>query len=325
MNIDSYLPSGMSVEDLLILMMALSAGSVAVTVWFTLLQRDPALRRAKAIAAQRSVMRSELVGPRRRQQRLPTLGMMRQVVDRFNLLKSGQAERISHKLMRAGWRSKDAIIRYLFMKLFLPLAFGVIVVLLLYGMNLYDLSPILKLGSALGAVILGAYLPDVVIKNMTQKRQDTIRKALPDALDLMVICAEAGLSLDATLGRVSQEMELACPELADELGLTGLELGFLPDRRKALQNLAMRIDLPVVRGVVNTLIQAEKYGTPLAQSLRIMSGESRNERIMKAEEKAARLPALLTVPMIIFTLPPLFVVLIGRAILNTMDALSKLF
>ncbi len=325
MNIDSYLPSGMSVEDLLILMMALSAGSVAVTVWFTLLQRDPALRRAKVIAAQRSVMRSELVGPRRRQQRLPTLGMMRQVVDRLNLLKSGQAERISHKLMRAGWRSKDAIIRYLFMKLFLPLAFGVIVVLLLYGMNLYDLSPILKLGSALGAVILGAYLPDVVIKNMTQKRQDTIRKALPDALDLMVICAEAGLSLDATLGRVSQEMELACPELADELGLTGLELGFLPDRRKALQNLAMRIDLPVVRGVVNTLIQAEKYGTPLAQSLRIMSGESRNERIMKAEEKAARLPALLTVPMIIFTLPPLFVVLIGRAILNTMDALGKLF
>ncbi len=165
----------------------------------------------------------------------------------------------------------------------------------------------------------------MVIKNTTQKRQDTIRKSLPDALDLMVICAEAGLSLDATLSRVSQEMELACPELADELGLTGLELGFLPDRRKALQNLATRIDLPVVRGVVNTLIQAEKYGTPLAQSLRIMSGESRNERIMKAEEKAARLPALLTVPMIIFTLPPLFVVLIGRAILNTMDAFAKMF
>ncbi len=325
MNIDAYLPGGMSVEDLLILMTALSAGSVAITVWFTLLQRDPALKRAKAIAAQRSAMRSAMVGPRRRQQRLPTLGMMRQVVDRLNLLKSGQAERISHKLMRAGWRSKDAIIRYLFMKLFLPLAFGIIVVVLLYGLNLYDLAPVTKLGAALGSVILGAYLPDLVIKNTTQKRQDTIRKSLPDALDLMVICAEAGLSLDATLSRVSAEMELACPELADELGLTGLELGFLPDRRKALQNLATRIDLPVVRGVVNTLIQAEKYGTPLAQSLRIMSGESRNERIMKAEEKAARLPAMLTVPMIIFTLPPLFVVLIGRAILNTMDAFAKLF
>ena len=325
MNIDPYLPSGMSVEDLLILMTALSAGSVAITVWFTLQHHDPALRRAKVMAAQRSAMRSALVGPRRRRQRLPTLGMMRQVVDRLNLLKSGQAERISHKLMRAGWRSKDAIIRYLFMKLFLPLVFGVVVLILLYGLNLYDLSPVAKLGAALGSVILGAYLPDLVIKNRTQKRQDTIRKSLPDALDLMVICAEAGLSLDATLSRVSAEMELACPELADELGLTGLELGFLPDRRKALQNLATRIDLPVVRGVVNTLIQAEKYGTPLAQSLRIMSGESRNERIMKAEEKAARLPALLTVPMIIFTLPPLFVVLIGRAILNTMDAFAKLF
>jgi tight adherence protein C len=277
------------------------------------------------IAAQRSALRSTVVGPRRRKQRLPTLGMMRQVVDRLNLLKSGQAERISQKLMRAGWRSKDAIIRYLFMKLFLPLVFGVIVVFMLYGLNVADLSPQIKLGASLGGVIFGAYLPDLVVKNMTQKRQEIIRKALPDALDLMVICAEAGLSLDATLSRVSQEMELACPELADELGLTGLELGFLPDRRKALQNLSMRIDLPVVRGVVNTLIQAEKYGTPLAQSLRIMSGESRNERMMKAEEKAARLPALLTVPMIIFTLPPLFVVLIGRAILNTMDAFSKMF
>jgi tight adherence protein C len=315
----------MTVEDLLILMAALSAGSVAVTVWFTLLQRDPALRRAKLITAQRTAMRSAMVGPRRRQQRLPTLGMMRQVVDRLNLLKSGQAERISHKLMRAGWRSKDAIIRYLFMKLFLPLAFGVVVVVLLYGLNLYDLSPVLKLGASLGSVILGAYLPDVVIKNTTQKREDIIRKALPDALDLMVICAEAGLSLDATLGRVSQEMELACPALADELGLTGLELGFLPDRRKALQNLSTRIDLPAVRGVVNTLLQAEKYGTPLAQSLRIMSAESRDERIMKAEEKAARLPAMLTVPMIIFVLPPLFVVLIGRAILNTMDAFTNMF
>jgi tight adherence protein C len=315
----------MTVEDLLILMAALSAGSVAVTIWFTLLQRDPALRRAKLITAQRTAMRSAMVGPRRRQQRLPTLGMMRQVVDRLNLLKSGQAERISHKLMRAGWRSKDAIIRYLFMKLFLPLAFGVVVVVLLYGLNLYDLSPVLKLGAALGSVILGAYLPDVVIKNTTQKREDIIRKSLPDALDLMVICAEAGLSLDATLGRVSQEMELACPALADELGLTGLELGFLPDRRKALQNLSTRIDLPAVRGVVNTLLQAEKYGTPLAQSLRIMSAESRDERIMKAEEKAARLPAMLTVPMIIFVLPPLFVVLIGRAILNTMDAFTNMF
>ncbi|MCH8000990.1 MAG: type II secretion system F family protein [Proteobacteria bacterium] len=319
---EAYLPAGTSIEDVLIIMSALSAGSVAVSIWFTLLYKEPGVRRAKLIAAQRTALRSTVAGPRRRQERLPTIGLMRKVVDRLNLLKSGQAERISLKLMRAGWRSKDAIIGYLFAKLALPLSFGVLIVFFLYGLDLYDLQPMTKLGVALASVIFGAYLPDIVIKNKTQKRQHTIGKALPDALDLMVICAEAGLSLDATLNRVSQEMELACLELADELGLTGLELGFLPDRRKALQNLALRVDLPVVRGVVNTLMQAEKYGTPLAQSLRIMSAESRNERVMKAEEKAARLPALLTVPMIIFVLPPLFVVLLGRAILNLMDAFA---
>lgn len=320
MNMEAYLPAGTSLEDLLIVMSALSAGSVAVSIWFTLLYKEPGLRRAKQMAAQRTALRSALVGPRRRRERLPTIGLMRQVVDRLNLLKSSKAERISQNLMRAGWRSKDAIIRYLFAKMALPLGFGILIVFFLYGLDLYELQPTTKLGIALASVIFGAYLPDLWIKNKTQKRQDTIRKALPDALDLMVISAEAGLSLDATLNRVSQEMELACIELADEFGLTGLELGFLPDRRKALQNLAMRVDLPVVRSVVNTLMQAEKYGTPLAQSLRIMSAESRNERLMKAEEKAARLPALLTVPMIIFILPPLFVVLIGRAILNVMDS-----
>jgi len=227
--------------------------------------------------------------------------------------------------MRAGWRSKDAIIRYFFAKLALPFAFGAITAVLLYALNLYGLSPMGKLGASLGSVIFGAYLPDLIVRNMAQKRSDNIRKALPDGLDLMVICAEAGLSLDATLMRVSQEMEEAAPELADELSLTGLELGFLPDRRKALQNLAVRVDLQAVRGVANTLIQAERYGTPLAQSLRVMSAESRHDRIMKAEEKAARLPALLTVPMIVFILPPLFIVLLGRAILKVIDAFSNLF
>ena len=181
-----------------------------------------------------------------------------------------------------------------------------------------------KLVVTIVAVLLGAYLPDIVIKNAAQKRAEKIRKALPDGLDLMVICAEAGLSLDATLMRVSQEMERTAPELADEFSLTGLELGFLPDRRKALLNLAQRVDLNSVRGVVNTLQQAERYGTPLAHSLRVLSKEMRDERVLKAEEKAARLPALLTVPMIIFILPPLFVVLLGPAGLDIADALVSL-
>jgi tight adherence protein C len=170
-------------------------------------------------------------------------------------------------------------------------------------------------------VVLGAYLPDLIIKNQTQKRRDKLSKSVPDALDLMVICAEAGLSLDATLSRVSGEMENTDPELAEELSLTSLELGFLPDRRKALSNLGLRTDLSVLRSLTNTLMQSERYGTPLASSLRVMASESRDERIMKAEEKAARLPAMLTVPMIIFIMPPLFVVLIGPAVISTIDAL----
>jgi len=174
------------------------------------------------------------------------------------------------------------------------------------------------------AVMFGAYFPDVMVKNAALKRQDKIRKGLPDGLDLMVICAEAGLSLDATLRRVADELAEASPELSDELGLTSLELGFLQDRQKALQNLAERTNMPGLRGMVNTLMQAERYGTPLAHSLRVLSAESRTERVLKAEEKAARLPAMLTVPMIIFILPPLFVVLLGPAALDIADALKNL-
>ena len=313
---------GLTLEQAIVMMAGLSAATTALAVWSTLLYKDPAARRIKLISAQRDALRAGVIGPRRRQERLPTISLMRRVVDRLNLLRSTQAARIQIKLMRAGWRSKDAVISYLFFKVAMPFALGALAVGLLYGLNLYELSGTGKLLVTIVAVLLGAYLPDIVIKNAAQKRAEKIRKALPDGLDLMVICAEAGLSLDATLIRVSQEMESSAPELADELSLTGLELGFLPDRRKALQNLALRVDLPAVRGVVGTLLQAERYGTPLAQSLRVMSADSRNERIMKAEEKAARLPSLLTVPMVVFILPPLFIVLIGRAILKAIDAFS---
>lgn len=325
MNLEEYLPAGFTIEDLLIFSSALSAGTIAVTLWLTLLQRDPGAGRIRALAKQRAAMRASVIGPRRRQERLPTIGLMRQVVDRLDLLRSEQARRISIKLMGAGWRSKDAIVRYLFFKVSLPFAVGGLALFLFYGLNAYELASPAKLMVTCGAILFGAYLPDLIVKNAAQKRRDKIRQALPDALDLMVICAEAGLSLDATLTRVSQEMEKGAPELADELSLTGLELGFLSDRTKALKNLAVRVDLASVRGVVNTLIQAERYGTPLAQSLRVMASESRNERIMRAEEKAARLPAILTIPMVVFILPPLFIVLLGSAILRTLDAFINVF
>ncbi|MBT3401558.1 MAG: type II secretion system F family protein, partial [Rhodospirillaceae bacterium] len=158
--------------------------------------------------------------------------------------------------------------------------------------------------------------------NVVSRRKQKITKAMPDGLDLMVICAEAGLSLDAALERVGRELRQSWPEFADEISLTSIELGFLPDRAQALQNLARRVHISGMRGLVNTLAQTERYGTPLSQALRVLSSEMRTNRLMKAEEKAARLPAVLTVPMIIFIMPALFVVLIGPGALQTIDALK---
>ena len=324
MTPEDLLPAGMSVEDLLVALSSVSVLVSILAVWFTLLHRDATSKRAKLIADQRRNLRAGIMTPRRREAQLPSLTLMHKVVDKLKLLRSTQARKVSLKLMQAGWRSKDAVVRFFFFKLALPFAFGGIATFLIYGLDAYDLSPAGKAATALGAVIFGAYLPDILVRNAAQKRREAIRKSLPDALDLMVICSEAGLSLDATLLRVADEMQKTAPELADEFSLTGLELGFLPDRRVALQNLALRTDLTVLRGMVSTLLQAERYGTPLAHSLRVLSAESREERAMKAEEKAARLPALLTVPMIVFILPPLFVVLIGPAALRTIDALSKM-
>lgn len=324
MTLESLLPAGVTIEDLIVLMAGLTATASLAAVWAALLHRDPATRRARALAAQREALRSGMLSVRKREERIKTMTFMRQVVDRLQLLRTAQTEKTALKLARAGWRSKDAVVRYLFLRIALPFAFGVGSLVVLYGLNIYNLDSTMKLLASMLAVMAGAYLPDVMVKNAALKRQDKLRKGLPDGLDLMVICAEAGLSLDATLKRVADELAEASPELSDELGLTSLELGFLPERKKALNNLAERTNMPAIRGMVNTLMQAERYGTPLAHSLRVLSAESRTERVLKAEEKAARLPAMLTVPMIIFILPPLFVVLLGPAALDIADAFKDL-
>jgi tight adherence protein C len=175
-----------------------------------------------------------------------------------------------------------------------------------------------------GSAGFGFMAPQLYIKNRAAKRRKSVRKQLPDALDLMVVCAEAGLALNAALDRVVREMARSAGDIVDELGLLLVELNFLDDRRKAFQNFVDRTDLDEARSISNTLMQAEKYGTPLAHALRVLAHEYRQDRLAKAEEKAARLPALLTVPMIIFILPSLFVVIIGPAILATLDSLMKM-
>lgn len=245
--------------------------------------------------------------------------LMRRASDKFSPLRGQQSRDTKVLLVSAGFRSRDAIVIYTFFKLVSPLAFLVGGALYIYG-----LDPIGR-GSGADAFALivvglfGSKLPDIMLKNMKQKRMDSIRKTLPDALDMLVICAEAGLASDASLKRVVAETNRNASVLGEELNLTAMELSFMPERRQALENLAERAPMPAIAAFTNSMIQAEKYGTPLARAFKVLSQEQRAERMMRAEEKAGRLPATMTVPMMLFILPALFIVLIGPAILDVMD------
>ncbi len=327
MSFQEILPAGVTPELIILALAGLAAMITAFAVWNTLLVRDPLGPRLKALAERRAALKAGLTAtPSRRQKKSKTkgVGMMRQVVKRLNLQRSKKSTSVVVRLARAGYRSKDAPIVYAFLKAILPIVFGATAVLVVYVLKIWELSSTYKLLAITGSIGLGFFGPGMWIYNQTTKRQKELLKGLPDAIDLMVICAEAGLGMDAAFSRVSREMGKASPEIADELGLTSVELSFLPERRQALLNLSDRAGLKEIRAIVNTLMQTEKYGTPLAGSLRVLSAEFRNDRLMRAEEKAAKLPALLTVPMIIFILPCLFIVLLGPAIFRIVDALSNL-
>jgi tight adherence protein C len=244
------------------------------------------------------------------------MDLIKRVVAKVNIMRDQRGKALSVKLAQAGWRSNDAVTLYLFGKLVLPGAAAGLAALYLFVADQGDLGAPFKFGGVILAALIGSHVPELLVKNQTQKRSKEIQKALPDALDLMVICAESGLSLDASFKRVATEMKPASPALADEFGLTLLELRFMPERRVSLENLAKRVPLQGITALVNTLFQTEKFGTPLAQALRVLAGEMRETRMLKAEEKAARLPALMTVPLIMFILPALFVVLLGPAVMD---------
>jgi tight adherence protein C len=247
---------------------------------------------------------------------------VRDVLASLKMLQDTQVVKAQAKLMQAGIRSKDLAFVVIFARFVLPVVLGAFAIVMVYMVDYFPTwGALKKYGLVAGTLILAYKAPDLYLKNRIDKRTSAIRKGLPDALDLLVICAEAGLTVDAAFGRVARELGKAYPELGDEFALTSIELGFLTDRRLAFENLAKRIDLDSVRGVVTTMIQTEKYGTPLASALRVLSAEFRNERMMRAEEKAARLPAIMTIPLILFILPVLFIVILGPAACSINDAL----
>jgi tight adherence protein C len=297
----------------------ISAVMGTLVVYRALLYRDPLADRIESLNSRQRSLKSSLMAPKSRQRREQSIGFMRDLVKKLNLLRTAEAQKMTILLSRAGYRKNDALVIFLFAKLSLPFLFGGLSVLFIYVLPVFHLEGMMRWLVCLGMVVLGGYGPNIFLKNAIAKREHKIRRGLPDALDLLVICAEAGQSLDAALKRVAAELGNFTPEISDELLLTSIELGLMGDRRTALDNLVQRANIAEIRNVVNALIQTEKYGTALAHTLRVLSAEYRSDRMMKAEEKAARLPAIMTVPMIIFILPPLFVVLIGPAVIEVLD------
>lgn len=287
--------------------------------------RDPMASRVKALNERREQLKAGIIvssGKRRAKltQKNETTDRMRSLLSSLRVLQEEQLKDAQTKLVQAGIRSKDAAVAVIFARMVLPIVIGGGVAAAVYVFGWHaDWSAMKKFFLVSGALIGSYKAPDIFIQNKVSKRSDLIRKGLPDALDLLVICAEAGLTVDAAFHRVARELGKAYPELGDEFALTAIELGFLTERRMAFENLSRRVALDAVRGVVTTMIQTEKYGTPLASALRVLSAEFRNERMMRAEEKAARLPAIMTVPLILFILPVLFVVILGPAACSISD------
>ncbi|PZO87969.1 MAG: pilus assembly protein TadC [Sphingomonas sanxanigenens] len=301
------------------LLSAVATFSVLVAIYAASTVRDPMAKRVKALNDRREQLKMGITASTsRRRAKLgaknETTQRMRSFLASLKVLQDEQLKAAQARLVQAGIRSKDAAIAVIFGRLMTPIILGGFILLLVYGVNYFPTWSPLKKFFLVAGVLIGSYkAPDIWLKNQVTKRSDAIRKGLPDALDLLVICAEAGLTVDAAFARVAKELGKGYPELGDEFMLTSIELGFLTDRRQAFENLANRVDLEAVRGVVTTMIQTEKYGTPLAAALRVLSAEFRNERMMRAEEKAARLPAIMTVPLILFILPVLFIVILGPA------------
>ena len=306
------------------LLSAVASFAVMLAIYTATTVRDPMIKRVKALNERREQLKAGIVASTNKRKKLTNKNQaadrVRTLLGSLKMLQEDQVKKTQIRLMQAGIRTKDLAFFIILARFVLPVVLGIGAVLLIYVVNYFPAWGWFKRYAFVAVTLIGSYkAPDLWLGNKIKKRSHAIRKGLPDALDLLVICAEAGLTVDAAFHRVAKELGKAYPELGDEFGLTAIELGFLNERRQAFGNLAERVDLEAVRGVVTTMIQTEKYGTPLASALRVLSAEFRNERMMRAEEKAARLPAIMTVPLILFILPTLFVVILGPAACSISD------
>jgi len=301
---------------------AVAAMATVLTLAMPLIAGDQLRSRLKSVALERDKIRQRererLARGEKVTLRQTPSQFIKRVVDQLNLGKWVGQEEARAKLVQAGYRGQAPYITYLFFRMVTPIVTLILALTYMFLVIETNQPPMVKLGIAIGAAYVGMQLPYLFLKNKITKRQLSIKRAFPDSLDLLLICVESGMSVEAAFRRVSQEVGAQSVALAEEFMLTTAELSYLQDRRMAYENLAFRVNLEGVKSVCVALQQSERYGTPLGQTLRVMAQENRDMRMNEAEKKAAALPPKLTVPMILFFLPVLFVVILGPAAIQVM-------
>ncbi len=319
--------------ETLALLQTLGSGVIALLTVATLymlasplLEGDKLKKRMDSVANARETMRQtrmeNLNNAGRDNLRPEAKGNIKQLVDNLSLEKLLEASGLRDKLAQAGLRGQRPLYMFYFFRLTLPIVFGIFGLIFLIGLNTPEWEMLQRVAGTIGLVAFGYYLPGIYIANISSKRIKAIVPVFPDALDLLLICVESGMSIELAFARVAKEMADNSVELAEEFSLTTAELSYLQSRRQAYENLGRRNNHPGIRAVATALVQAERYGTPLGDSLRTMANENRQLRVTQAEKKAASLPAKLTVPMILFFLPVLFIVILTPAAMRLGGAFS---
>ena len=302
---------------------AVAAVATVLTLAMPFMSSDTLGKRMKAVAFEREKIRQRererMVQTTKVSLRQSPKAYMKRAVDDFNLSKWVGQEEARLLLVQAGYRGQAPYVTYLFFRMTMPVVMLLGSLFYIFVVLNLDYPPMLKIAVCIGCAYFGMHSPNLFLKNKITRRQLSIKRAFPDALDLLLICVESGMSIEAAFRKVSEEVGTQSVALAEEFTLTTAELSYLPDRRQAYENLAQRTGLEGVKAVCLALQQSERYGTPLATTLRVLAQENRDMRMADAEKKAAGLPPKLTVPMIVFFLPVLFVVILGPAAIRVMS------
>ncbi len=315
----SFFESFLQIEVMITALVGFAAFGTVLTIAAPYFETDNLGTRIKAVSIERDKLRAQqkaqLTSGEARLRDKPNRSLVSQIVEALNLRKVFQAEGSRELLRQAGMRSERNLVTFLGIRFVSPLIVAIIV--FVYSSTVFAdrVPPNMRIAATMIGLVVGFYLPNVLLKNLKTRRQDSIRRSWSDALDLLLICVESGMAIEPAMQRVAKEIGSGSVPLAEELTLTVAELSYLQDRRKAFENLGKRTGMPTVKSVVTSLIQSERYGTPLGQALRVLAQENRDARMSEAERKAAALPPKLTVPMILFFLPIIFVIILGPSII----------